>query len=696
MAPPATPGSDYLTIQQAADYIGTSMQTLRRWDAAGRLKPVRHPANGYRYYRRDDLEPFRIEYRAAETTSAGDIFQSTANIEGNKKLRDPQREAHRRAREHFETSNEHAVVQIPVACGKTGIMATLPFGIAVGRVLVITPNLTLRTNVFETLDVTSPKCFWKRTGVLASLERGPYLAVLDGEDANVDDCVRSHFVVTNIQQLASSADRWLPRFPPNFFDMILVDEGHHNVATSWRRVFERFPHAKVVSLTATPFRSDEKRVDGQIIYRYPFTQAMMSGYIKRIVSANVAPSELFFTYHGEERRHTLDEVLALREEQWFRRGVALAEECNRNIVDLSIKKLRLLRARTGFKHQIIAVACSVDHARQVRSLYEERALKAHEIHSAMDAEKQDEVLEQLRQGRLDCVVQVQMLGEGFDHPPLSVAAVFRPYRSLSPYIQFVGRIMRVVHPDQAGHPDNIGVVVSHVGLNNDEHWNDFREFDLDEQGVVHRWLTEEGDDELAGDKYPDDSASGQPRRFDQGMIVSDEIVGHFLEAQFLDPDDDRVLDKMLAQPIPGTGLTWANMMNRDALRAKLKEQMASGDTRHERVPVSPQRRRQAVRARVHERANSVAARIVKDLGFAPGGREVGRVDKSVAGRPNRVAVIELLNRRVNAFVGIEKGERAEMTKDQAEKALKALDRLGDEVRDEIDRGRKKARREGAK
>ena len=50
----------------------------------------------------------------------------------------------------------------------------------------------------------------------------------------------------------------------------------------------------------------------------------------------------------------------------------------------------------------------------------------------------------LRSGVLDCIVQVQMLGEGFDHPKLSVAAIFRPFRSLAPYIQFVGRILRVV------------------------------------------------------------------------------------------------------------------------------------------------------------------------------------------------------------------------------------------------------------
>lgn len=62
----------------------------------------------------------------------------------------------------------------------------------------------------------------------------------------------------------------------------------------------------------------------------------------------------------------------------------------------------------------------------------------------------------LRNGSLDCIIQVQMLGEGFDHPKLSVAAIFRPFRSLAPYIQFVGRIMRVIVQNDPTHPDNIG------------------------------------------------------------------------------------------------------------------------------------------------------------------------------------------------------------------------------------------------
>ena len=96
----------------------------------------------------------------------------------------------------------------------------------------------------------------------------------------------------------------------------------------------------------------------------------------------MAPQEISFTYRGDSKLHTLEEVLQLRDEDWFSRGVALAPECNRSIVDASIQRLEYLR-QSGTFHQLIAVACSVDHARQVRSLYTERGLNAREIHSNM-------------------------------------------------------------------------------------------------------------------------------------------------------------------------------------------------------------------------------------------------------------------------------------------------------------------------
>ena len=48
--------ADYLTVSEAAARLGVSPSTLRNWDRSGKLKPIRHPVNGYRLYRRQDLD----------------------------------------------------------------------------------------------------------------------------------------------------------------------------------------------------------------------------------------------------------------------------------------------------------------------------------------------------------------------------------------------------------------------------------------------------------------------------------------------------------------------------------------------------------------------------------------------------------------------------------------------------------------
>lgn len=606
-------------------------------------------------------------------------FKSTiSNIEDNPKLREPQRQAHRECRLHFEKSSEPVVLQIPVGCGKTGVIATLPYGISDGRTLIIAPNVTIRNGISEALDIASPKCFWTKTRCLTDFRDGPFTAILDGPNANIYDCHESHFVITNIQQLASSADRWLPQFPPDFFDMILVDEGHHSAADSWRKVFNRFPNAKVVNLTATPFRSDDKTLEGEIVYRYPFRRAMVKGYIKEIHAINLVPSELSFTYKGSDQRHSLEEVLALREEAWFRKGVALAPECNQHIAQASIQYCQKLRQRTGTRHQIIAVACTVDHARQVRSIYEQNGIKAAEIHSHMDDAEKDRILCQLRENLIDCIVQVQMLGEGFDHPPLSIAAVFRPFRSLSPYIQFVGRIMRVIHEASPGHADNHGYIVSHVGLNNEERWQDFRLLDDADQEMVHSWLAQESDENGAESR----TGNGHPRRFDVGMKVKTEVIESFFSNSFLDPDDDAVIDEMLGQPI-ANGLTLADIIDRETLRETLRQKQMEHAGTPTPVPINPQRKRKAARTRLNERTKSVATRVLADLKLQRTGYDIFKAKATTQRGTNANVLIRLLHDEVNAFLDIDCNQRDTLPLDKLESGLDNLDTLGDNLRNRI-------------
>jgi PAS domain S-box-containing protein/excisionase family DNA binding protein len=62
--------AEYLTVGEAANFLGVSPWTLRNWDKAGRLKAIRHPKNGYRIYRQQDLEA---------VLDPGDVFAPTGN-----------------------------------------------------------------------------------------------------------------------------------------------------------------------------------------------------------------------------------------------------------------------------------------------------------------------------------------------------------------------------------------------------------------------------------------------------------------------------------------------------------------------------------------------------------------------------------------------------------------------------------------
>lgn len=57
---------DYLTVGEAASTLGVSRSTLRNWDKKGKLKPYRHPLNGYRLYNRNELDALLREVRVAK------------------------------------------------------------------------------------------------------------------------------------------------------------------------------------------------------------------------------------------------------------------------------------------------------------------------------------------------------------------------------------------------------------------------------------------------------------------------------------------------------------------------------------------------------------------------------------------------------------------------------------------------------
>jgi superfamily II DNA or RNA helicase len=613
----------------------------------------------------------------------GKVFRRAGvNISGNPNLRRPQREAYEAAFRHFSRSKAHAIIQLPVGCGKTGTMSILPFRVANGRVLAVAPNLEIRQNLFSSFDYTSSDSFLRNRGVLSN-GYGPSCAVLD-ENANIRDCDAASIVVTNIQQLvANKADKWLAKLPPDFFDLIVLDEGHHNVAASWKQTLMQFPDAKVASFTATPFRADGQMVEGNRIYRFPIADAIKEGYIKDLASHRLEPQELTFTYRGEKRVHTLEEVLKLKEEQWFSKGIALSSECNKSIVDHSLQCMEQLRASGRAKHQVIAAACSIDHARAIRALYDERNYKAEVIHSDLPSEEADRIRGALKRFELDAIVHVQMLAEGADYPNLSVAAIFRPFRHLVPYVQFVGRIMRVINQDSPGDPDNRGYVVSHVGLNVDRWWSELKEFDEDDQAFFEQLATSEKEFALPGEiGKPASAAHILPRRYFQpDMVVIEEVIARYVKERFL-PEDVRAIadDVINAMSLRGVDLGSLGI-DREALEERIKAQFSQTKSTGAVIehPIQPQRARQVAKQRLDERVGAGGKQLLNELGLSVAGFDLPRLFPQTAAMNNLAAAIILLNLEVQAYLNVGSQERDILTTEQMLNAHDNMDKLVDAI-----------------
>ena len=336
-----------------------------------------------------------------------------------------------------------------------------------------------------------------------------------GTTTNRADLEEADVVITNIHQLQGTENRWLQDLPDDFFDLIQFDEGHHNVAASWDALRAKFPQAKIVNFSATPTRADGQLMAGRIVYSYPVFRAIEEGYVKRLKAVVLNPRTLRYVRreNGQEIEVVLTKCVSLGSRMLdFRRSIVTSTETLNTIVSASIRELDKLRAATGDKRlKIIASALNFKHCGEIVAAYRSRDRPPITFIPARTVPLMNASCKNWKMTRLDVIVQVRKLGEGFDHRFLAVAAVFSIFSNLSPFVQFVGRIMRVIKQDAPGDPLNNGVVVFHAGANIARRWEDFQQFSEADREFFDNLLPIEGLDFTNGDEIRIDPLAPLPQ-----------------------------------------------------------------------------------------------------------------------------------------------------------------------------------------
>lgn len=568
----------------------------------------------------------------------GPFLVREAFIEGNLLVREPQREAFAALVAFASEQDREAGVVLPVGCGKSGTIAVTPFAFKSKRTLVVAPNVNIAGQLLRDFDPSNSGMFYQKTQVLNG---GPWPepAEIRGQTTNRGDLDVADVVVTNIQQLQGEANPWVRNLPPDYFDLILFDEGHHNVAPSWDLLKAKFPAARIVNFSATPMRSDGQLMAGRIIYSYPVVRAIRSGFVKRLKAIVLNPKSLRYTRQqdGQEIEVDLDEVRKLGEDDAsFRRSILSSEATMNTIVDASIRELdRLRRESSDNNLKIIASALNFEHCAQIVAAYRARGRRADYVHSREDGKANERVMQKLEENQLDVIVQVRKLGEGFDHPRLAVAAVFSIFANLSPFVQFVGRIMRVVKQNAPDDPVNRGVVVFHAGANIAQRWSDFQQYSAADQKFFDELLPMESLDFSRSDEIEIEPTSQGPR---SDVQVRSQADVDLEEVQLIDDDHATMVQKLKAD-----GLSIEDIAELYRLDA---------------VPVTKVRQRQADRAALDARIKTRVGRIFANRNINHQGREL---DHKRLGKSNFVIMKAAIDSEANKSIGKGFGKRSEFT-----------------------------------
>lgn len=534
-----------------------------------------------------------------------------------------------------------------MGCGKSGTITLTPFALKAQRALVVAPGVPIATQLAADFDPTKPGMFYRKCKVLTGAP-WPEPVEIRGTTCNRGDLEEAHVVITNVQQLQGGADnRWLSQLPNDFFDLIIFDEGHHGVAATWELLKAHFPQAKVVNFSATPQRADGQLMAGRILYSYPVADAIRAGYVKQLKAVQLNPRSLSYVRRedGKEIAVPLEEVRRLGEQDAdFRRSIVTSEETLFTIVDASIRQLQRLRDEAQEPRlKIIASALNFEHCRQIVEAYQARGQRAGFVHSRADGAANQAVMRKLEAHDLDIIVQVRKLGEGFDHKHLAVAAVFSIFGNLSPFVQFVGRIMRVVKQDAPGDPVNRGVVVFHAGANIARQWTDFQVFTGADREYFEQLLPLEGldpnDPQEEHEVTPSVRAAAHIEVRAQEQVHLEEIpllpadaaaAIRLLQEQGIIPEDfDPATQRIILEPVPTT---------KARARAAQQQSLAT-------------------------RVMNDARHILGQRGVNPEGRDL---DRNRLGRTNLIILKSCIDRHVNAAVGRGTGERHELTRQQLE------------------------------
>ena len=300
-------------------------------------------------------------------------------------------------RVHREWNRHRSVmVQMPTGTGKTHVLASIVSAFS-GRMLIVAHRVELVEQIKETVRKLRIK--------------------------------NEELRIVSIQAVTRRIDTL--DFEPM---LVVIDEAHHALAKTYRILWEKWPKARFLGLTATPCRMNHAGFKD--LFDTLVTSMNMADFIRK----GMLSAFDYVSIHSGSMEQRLIDSLQKRGADGDFQVKEMDEVLNKRP---SIERLYLSMERFAAGKKGIVYAISINHAHSIAEFYNQKGIRTVAIDSKTPREERKRMVEAFKHGEIQVIVNVDVFSEGFDCPDVEFVQMTRPTLSLAKYLQQVGRGLRM-------------------------------------------------------------------------------------------------------------------------------------------------------------------------------------------------------------------------------------------------------------
>ena len=334
------------------------------------------------------------------------------------------------------------MAQMPTGTGKTVVLASVVESFLGEHPLKSVWIVAHRRELVSQIQETIERVFSNR---LAEKEDG-------SSDNLIEKPLDSSLFTLRSSLIKAMSIQWLARHYDEIGEepgMIVIDEAHHALAKTYKEMWDRFPKAKFLGLTATPCRLNGKG------FTDLFDVLVQSWSVPEFISKGRLATYDFVSIKSNGVTQRLIDSLQKRGADGDYQNKEMDMLLNKRP---SIERLYRSFEEYGKDRKGIVYAINISHAKKIMELYQEHGIKAVAIDSKTPAAERQADIESFKKGDIQVLVNVDIFSEGFDCPDVEFVQLARPTLSLAKYLQMVGRGLRVAKGKKCC------VIIDNVGL----------------------------------------------------------------------------------------------------------------------------------------------------------------------------------------------------------------------------------------